>query len=109
MSHTKSFGLAIFAAVCLLGEATGSAHAQCDPLETICATEWSGGDVINLGGLPGSMNSDAFGINSAGHAVGASSVGGIAVATEWSGGAVVNLGGLPGSMGSVADSINNVG
>ena len=29
MSHWKSSGLAVFAAVCLLGETTGSAHAQC--------------------------------------------------------------------------------
>jgi hypothetical protein len=55
MSYWKSFGLALFAVVCLLGETTGSARAQC----TSCATEWSGGAVINLGGLPGSTNSEA--------------------------------------------------
>jgi hypothetical protein len=34
------------------------------------ATEWSGGSVINLGGLPGSTSSAALGINAAGQAVG---------------------------------------
>ena len=36
------------------------------------ATEWSSGSVINLGGLPGSTSSEAFGINDAGQAVGVS-------------------------------------
>jgi uncharacterized membrane protein len=36
------------------------------------ATEWSGGSVINLGGLPGSYYSYADGINDAGMIVGAS-------------------------------------
>jgi hypothetical protein len=40
MSYWKSSGLAIFASVCLLGETTGSAHAQCNGG---CAVEWSGG------------------------------------------------------------------
>jgi uncharacterized membrane protein len=75
MSHWKSFGLAIFTAVCLLGESTGLAHAQ-------VATEWSGGKVINL---PGLTISQAYGINDAGQVVGFS--GGIR-ATEWSGGKV---------------------
>ena len=43
MSLYKTSGFAIFAAVCLLGETAGSAHAQ------FFATEWSGGKVINLG------------------------------------------------------------
>ena len=47
MSHWKSFGFALFAAVCLLGEGTGSAQAQCI---SGCATEWSGGNFFNLGG-----------------------------------------------------------
>jgi uncharacterized membrane protein len=34
------------------------------------ATEWSGGSVINLGGLPGYMGSAADGINDAGQVVG---------------------------------------
>ena len=89
MSHWKSFGLAIFAAVCLLGEATGSAHAQ-------IATEWSDGGVIKLGGLPGSTDSGALAINNVGQVVGVS--GGEAV--EWSGGSVIDLG--PG----IAESIN---
>jgi uncharacterized membrane protein len=36
------------------------------------ATEWSGGNVISLGGLPGSTNSMAEGINDAGQVVGRS-------------------------------------
>ena len=66
MSRCKALGLAIFVVVCVLGEAIGSARAQC----TSCATEWSGGDVINLEGLPGSFTSEAVSINNAGHAVG---------------------------------------
>jgi uncharacterized membrane protein len=89
MSHWNSFGLAIFAAVCLLGEATGSAQAQ-------IATEWSDGGVIKLGGLPGSTDSGALAINNVGQVVGVS--GGEAV--EWSGGSVIDLG--PG----IAESIN---
>ena len=42
------------------------------------ATEWSGGSVINLGGLPGSTASIAHGINDAGQVVGYSLVGGAA-------------------------------
>jgi hypothetical protein len=47
-SHWKSFGPAILVALGLLGETAGSAQAQC----AACATEWSGGSVINLGVLP---------------------------------------------------------
>jgi hypothetical protein len=56
MSHWKAFGLAIFAAVCLLAGTAGSAQAQ-------SATEWSGGSIINLG--PGA----ALGINDSGRVV----------------------------------------
>ena len=38
------------------------------------ATEWSGGKVINLAGLPGATFTVAFGINDAGQAVGYSFV-----------------------------------
>ena len=58
------------------------------------ATEWSDGSVIDLGGLPGSRDNVAAGINNAGQVVGESG----AYATEWSGGGVINLGGLPGSI-----------
>jgi hypothetical protein len=34
-----------------------------------CATEWSGGKVIDLGGLPGFTSSSASSINDAGQAV----------------------------------------
>jgi uncharacterized membrane protein len=107
MPHLKTFGLGILAAACLLGEATGSAHAQCDP----CATEWSGHRVINLGGLPGFTMSNPVSINDAGRIVGYSDAGplGITFATEWSGGMVINLGGLPGSSSSRANSINDAG
>jgi uncharacterized membrane protein len=75
----------------------------------LVATEWSGGRVINLGGLPGSTDSEAFGVNDAGQAVGDSVVGGVAIATEWTGGGVINLGLLPGSTGSEALSVNDAG
>jgi uncharacterized membrane protein len=101
MSHWKAFGLAIFAAVCLLGE-TGSAHVQCNP----CATEWSDGGVINLGGLPGSTSSSAVSINNAGQAVGSSAFGGEDIATEWSGGSIIRL---EGSTETTATGINNSG
>ena len=101
MSHWKAFGLAIFAVVCLLGEGATSVYAQCD----FCATEWSGGSVINLGGLPGFAPSVAEGINDAGQVVGESGD----VATEWSGGSIINLGGLPGFTTSQALSINDAG
>ena len=107
MSLCKSSGLAIFAVVCLLGETTGSAHAQCDI--TQCATEWSGDSVISLGGLPGFTGSVARGINDAGQIVGESSFGNLLVATEWSRGRVINLGGLPGSTDNQPVGINDAG
>jgi probable HAF family extracellular repeat protein len=107
-SHWKSSGLAIFAVGCLLGETTGSAHAQCNSFVTDCATEWSGSSVINLR-LPGSILSDARSINDAGQAVGSSQIGNDLHATEWKGGSVINLGGLPGFTISEAQSINNAG
>ena len=55
MSYWKSFSLAIFAALCLLGETPGAAQAQ----SAQHATEWSGGKVVNLGGLPGYTQSGA--------------------------------------------------
>lgn len=109
MSLCKGLGLAILAAVCLLGETTGSAHAQCNSFLTLCATEWSGGSIINLGGLPGSPDSAAFSINDRGHVVGWSSIGDVPDATEWSGGKVINLGGLPGTMASFAQALNGRG
>jgi uncharacterized membrane protein len=70
------------------------------------ATEWIGGSVINLGGLPGSIGSEANSINDAGQVVGYSEGG----ATEWSGGSVIYLGGVPGFTASlVASSINEAG
>jgi probable HAF family extracellular repeat protein len=108
MSHWRSFGLAIFAAFCLLGEATGSARAQCNP----CATEWSHSKATNLGGLPGIPSSQAESINEAGQAVGFSGNDELQVGTyaiEWSGGKVIDLGGLPGFMSSMARGINDAG
>jgi uncharacterized membrane protein len=86
MSYWKSFGLAVFVGLCLLGEATGSAQAQCN--NSVCATEWSGNEIVNLGGLPGSTTSGAFSINNVGQAVGSSDS---VYATQWSGGHVINL------------------
>jgi uncharacterized membrane protein len=60
------------------------------------ATEWSGGRVINLGGLPGSVFNAANDINDSGQAVGTSFVGATQYPVEWSSGSVINLGGLPG-------------
>jgi uncharacterized membrane protein len=97
MSHWKAFGLAIFAAGCLLGETAGAALAQCSapPLtERACATEWSGDSVVNLGRLPGSAFSAALGINNAGQAVGNSGT----YAVEWNHGRIINLGSLPGAV-----------
>jgi probable HAF family extracellular repeat protein len=102
MSYWKSFGLALFAAVCLLSETFSSAHAQ-----GIFATEWSGGTATKLAS-PG--DSRALGINDAGVVVG-SDVGdfGFETALEWNGGAAIDLGGLPGSEHSIAGGINNAG
>ena len=96
MSHWKSFGVSIFAAISLLGETTGSAHAE--------ATEWDNGSIIDLGpGVPES-------INDAGQRVGSSSVNGVETATEWSNGNVIYLGGsLGSSFVSNAVSINASG
>ena len=109
MSNWKSFGLAIFAAIGLLGKATGSAQAQLYNN----ATEWSGGDIINLGVLAGWTSSGATGINDAGQVAGYRITGevgsGDQTATEWSGGNIINLGGLPGATFSRADGINNAG
>jgi probable HAF family extracellular repeat protein len=109
MSHWKSFGLAIFAGACLLGETIGSAHAQCDPYcADEFAAEWRGGRVINLGSLPGTTHSYARDINDAGVVVGESEDGG-SHATEWRGGRIINLGGSPGSTESSAIGINDAG
>jgi hypothetical protein len=77
LSHRKAFGLALFAAACLLGEATGSAFAECSPLGGECATEWSHGQATLLPSLPGTVASQATGINDAGQVVGWSFVGGV--------------------------------
>jgi probable HAF family extracellular repeat protein len=108
MSHWKKFGLAIFAAGCLLNETTDPAHAQC----TTCAIEFSGGGGTNLGSLPASeylpasMYSIALSINNTGQAVGYSTLNigsGGPFATEWNGGRIINLG-----LGA-AYGINNAG
>ncbi len=77
------------------------------------ATEWTGGTIINLGGLSGSTGSEALDINEAGQVVGYSDfLDGHTSATEWSGGlggSIINLGGLPGSTFSEATGINDAG
>jgi probable HAF family extracellular repeat protein len=111
MSNWRAFGLGMFAAVCLLGESAGLAHAQCVLSEVICAAEWSGGAPINLGALPGSSGSAALSINDAGQVVGYSFDGTIVSlhATEWIDGTATALVGLPGSTSSWAQGINNSG
>jgi probable HAF family extracellular repeat protein len=108
MSYWKSFGLGIFAGVCLLSETTGSAQAQC----TTCAVEFSGKGSTNLGSLPASEYLPAFqysialSINNTGQAVGYSTLNigsGGPFATEWSGGKIIDLG-----LGA-AYGINNAG
>jgi uncharacterized membrane protein len=110
MLHWKSSGIAIFAAVGLLAEVTGPAHAACG---RTCATEWSSDGKITdlgaLGGLPGSGFSEAIGINATGQVVGVSGFGGAEVPTEWSGGKIINLELLPGSGGGGAVGINDSG
>jgi probable HAF family extracellular repeat protein len=108
MSHWKSFGLATFAVVCLLGEATGSAFAQCSP-GAMCATEWSNGQAIFLPSLPGTVSSEANGINNPGRwwdtavsALGAMSPPSGATARS-------SLPFLPGSAYSQATGINDAG
>jgi probable HAF family extracellular repeat protein len=110
MSHWKSLALGFFATVCLLGETTGSAYAQCSSSPPPCGpTEWSDGRVMDLGGPPGSTLSLAFSVNDAGQAVGYSNFSNGQFATEWSDGRVIDLGGLPGSTSSFALSINDHG
>jgi uncharacterized membrane protein len=108
MSYWKAFGLVIFAAVCLIGGTAGSAHAQCS-FAAVCATEWSSGSVVSLGGLPGFTSSEADGISGTGLVVGDSVVGGVNYATEWNSGSVINLGGLPGSTENLALGVNDAG
>jgi uncharacterized membrane protein len=113
MSPWKASGLAAFATLCLIGETTGSADAQCSapPLaHPVCATEWSGDAGANLGRPPGSTVSYAFGINHPGQAVGYGGVASeVTYAVEWSRGRIILLGSLPGATTSVANSINKVG
>jgi hypothetical protein len=73
------------------------------------AIEWSGGTIINVGGLPGATAGVAFSINDAGHAVGSSIMPTTIYATEWSDGSVIDLGGLSGFTFSEALGINSAG
>ena len=61
------------------------------------AAEWSGGSVINLGGLPGVTIALPTPSTTPGRWWDLAYVGGGEYATEWSRGSVINLGGLPGS------------
>src|SRR5574337_1289739 len=103
MLHFQASKLAVFASVCSLSGVVSSAQAK------NYATEWSGGSVINLDGLPGASDSAACAINDAGQIVGISTVGNFPHAVEWSGGQVVDLGGLPGSTASEPQAINDAG
>jgi probable HAF family extracellular repeat protein len=138
MFNPKASALAVFGTVCLLTSEIAGPASACMTGQT-CATEWSNGHVIELGGLPGSTYSVAYSINDAGQAVGESASGhaiewsggsvidlgpgsahGIndagqvvgvssAGATEWSGGSVIDLPNVPGSTFGVASAINDVG
>ena len=84
--------------------ATGSPDGQIVGESGGTVTEWSGGSVIHLGGLPGSIGSEANSINDAGQAVGVSYLAnGSERATEWSDGSVIDLG------SGVANGINDAG
>ena len=92
--HSKASKVAVLAAVCLWGiETTRSAQAA-------AATEWSGGQVIELGGLPDRFESAAA-INDVGCG------GSGCYATEWRGGHIIDLGVLyPSNQYSIAYGIN---
>ncbi len=92
MLQFKASKVAILALCLLIGGSIAPANAQ-------LVTEWSNGQVIDLG--PGY----AYGINDAGQIVG-DGTGGV---IEWSNGQMINLGGPPGSLRSGAKAINNVG
>jgi probable HAF family extracellular repeat protein len=68
----------------------------------VAATEWSGGEVLTLGGL----SEAATAINDAGQIVGETVSAG---AFEWSGGSFINLEGLTGSIEAIASGINDAG
>ena len=108
MSLRKVFGLAILAVFCLLGATAGSAHAQCNHFSgAYCATDWSGGSVIDLG-VPNSTRNFAEGSTTrAGR--GKQRCRRTSFATEWSGSSVINLGGPPGTTLSEAIGINDAG
>ena len=72
----------------------------------LVATEWSGGSIINLGGLPGATSSTASASTTPGRWWD-SALGRHRIATEWSGGSIINLGGLPGNTTSIAAAIND--
>ena len=93
------------------GQVVGYTNLDCsdDGCLTTYATEWRGGKVINLRGLPGTTFSTADAINSSGQVVGSSEARVGFRATEWSGGKIINLGALPGTAESFAAAINNSG
>jgi uncharacterized membrane protein len=106
MLHSKVCKVAILAGAGLFAQTTGgSASSPC--LAAECATEWSGGQIINLG----SPISSASGINSSGQIVGTSDVGGSGTfgelfATEWTNGVATKL---QGGSQSSASAINKAG
>src|ERR1700733_2702057 len=102
----KASGLFIFIGLCLIGNINDSARAQSPSV----ATEWSSGNAISLGGLPGFTSSRAQDINDVGQAVGNSVVGGVEYATEWSGGRVFNLGvGLAAGVNDIGQVVGQSG
>jgi probable HAF family extracellular repeat protein len=97
MSRCRGFGLAVFAAVSLLGIRASSASTRSYNLTDLGAL------------LPGSEQSGALGVNNAGQTVGSGDGGAISGAVLWSGGTAVALGNLQGISGNAAWAINNAG
>jgi probable HAF family extracellular repeat protein len=94
------------AAACGVGLVAGGAawSQNCDG-QYSCAVESSGGNAVNLGGLPGTTGAAAYGVNDIGQVVGQSGD----HAVEWRDGSVISLGAPPGSTGTVATAINDAG
>jgi probable HAF family extracellular repeat protein len=72
------------------------------------ATSWVGNNIVDLGALSDSGDSEAYDINNAGRIVGVSAFGSVDHAVMWSGGSITDLGTLGGSF-SVATGINSSG